>query len=192
MALNRAGETVTGYNVIRDGLMQGNPMYYYLEFAAITLGQVAGQLNAANSSGRAVNKPGDSTRVFTKQATWKATRKSGTHQTYKVYQRNDINWDMVRTTGDKRFIGKTNAEAAARGLAPQLSDGSFGTLHHMGQNARGALAEASTRYHGVGKYGQEILHSQFGKNVPHPVYPVNRNAFSVDAREYWQWRVNNR
>ena len=30
-------------------------------------------------------------------------------------------------------------------LAPQLGDGNFATLHHLGQNARGPLAEASAR-----------------------------------------------
>jgi hypothetical protein len=66
---------------------------------------------------------------------------------------------MMRTSGDKNFIGKTNAQVGERGLSPQLSDGNFATLHHIGQHSRGALAEAITRYHGVGKYGQDILHS---------------------------------
>ncbi|WBW96120.1 HNH/ENDO VII family nuclease [Oceanirhabdus sp. W0125-5] len=65
-------------------------------------------------------------------------------------------------------------------------------LHHIGQDSRGALAEASTRYHGVGKYGQHILHSQYGKNTPHPNFPINRKKFNVDTREYWKWRVQNR
>lgn len=69
-----------------------------------------------------------------------------------------------------------------------LSDGSFGILHHLGQDSRGALVEASTRYHGVGKYGQDILHSQFGRSKPHPVYPINRRQFDVDTREYWKTR----
>ncbi|HSF39574.1 MAG TPA: Ig-like domain-containing protein [Thermoanaerobaculia bacterium] len=120
---------------------------------------------------------------------WTATRPRGTQQTYEIYQRTDIDWNRVRAGGDKRFLGKTNAEAARAGLAPELSDGSFATLHHVGQDARGALVEASTRYHGVGKPGQQILHSQYGRNQPHPVHPVDRNRFGVDTREYWQWRV---
>lgn len=51
---------------------------------------------------------------------------------------------MIRTSGDKNFIGKTNAEAAGKGLSPQLSDGNFSTLHQIGQDSRGAIAEAST------------------------------------------------
>ena len=123
---------------------------------------------------------------------WTATRPKGTQQTYEVFQRNDINWDLNRTAGDKRFIGKTNAEAADAGIAPQLNDGNFATLHHLGQDSRGGLVEASTRYHGVGKYGQDILHSQYGKNVPHPEFPIDRQKFGIDTREYWKSRGTNR
>ena len=124
--------------------------------------------------------------IFDKKVTW--TAPNGTQQTYKVFQRNDINWDMVRTNGDKRFVGKTNAEAARAGLAPQLDDGYLATLHHIGQDSRGAIAEASMRYHGVGKSGQNILHGQFGKNKPHPVFPVDRKKFNQDTRDYWKMR----
>ncbi|WP_330961319.1 HNH/ENDO VII family nuclease [Photobacterium sp. 53610] len=121
---------------------------------------------------------------------WNATRLKGTLLTYKVFQRNDIDWNHVRTTGDKRFIGKTNGEAAKNGLAPQLLDGNFATLHHFGQKSPGPLVEASTRYHGEGKPGQDILHSQFGKSKPHPSLQPDRKQFDVDTREYWKWRVN--
>lgn len=109
-----------------------------------------------------------------------------------MVQRNDINWSLTRNDGPSEFIGKTNAEAAAKGYAPQLSDDSFATLHHLGQDSRGGLAEASTRYHGVGKEGQDILHSLYGRNTPNPNFPIDRRAFSVDTREYWKWRVDNR
>jgi hypothetical protein len=108
-----------------------------------------------------------------------------------VIQRNDIDWGLVRTNGPADFVGRTNAEAAARGFAPELTDGNFATLHHIGQDSRGALIEASTRYHGVGKPGQNALHSLYGRNAPHPVNPIDRRAFSVDTREYWQWRWQN-
>src|SRR5215813_4923992 len=55
----------------------------------------------------------------------------------------------IGTKCEQRFVGKTNAEAAQAGLSPQLSDGSFATLHHVGQKAPGPLVEGSTRYHGV-------------------------------------------
>ncbi|WP_238655247.1 HNH/ENDO VII family nuclease [Paenibacillus piscarius] len=131
-------------------------------------------------------------KVFSpEQVTWTATRPKGTKQTYAVYQRNDIEWDYVRNAGDVNSIGKTNADAAKKGLAPQLNDGSFSTLHHLGQDSRGPLVEASTRYHGVGKYGQDILHSQYGRSKPNPKFPIDRNKFGVDTREYWKWRVKN-
>jgi hypothetical protein len=129
---------------------------------------------------------------FGEATNWTATRQKGTQQTYQVYQRTDINWNQTRTAGDKNFIGKTNAEAATKGLPPQLPDGNFATLHHIGQDSRGPLAEASTRYHGVGKYGQDTLHSQYGKNTPNPNYPIDRSKFGVDTREYWKWRAENR
>lgn len=91
-----------------------------------------------------------------------------------------------------RFQWPQNAQAAGKGLAPQLSDGNFATLHHIGQDSRGALAEASTRYHGIGRYGQDILHSQYGRSTPNPNFPIDRSKFGVDTREYWKWRVGNK
>lgn len=122
---------------------------------------------------------------------WTAKGSRGTKQTYEVYQRNDIDWNKVRTAGDRRYIGKTNLEAAKNGIAPQLSDGNFATLHHLGQDSRGPLVEASTRYHGIGKPGQDILHSQYGRNKPNPNYPIDRKAFASDIKEYWRDRANN-
>ncbi len=90
---------------------------------------------------------------------------------------------------------KTNAEAARAGVAPELKDGSFATLHHINQNGLGNLVEASTRYHGVGKPGQNTLHSLHGKlnGKPkgHPTNPVDRNKFGQDTKAYWKERVAN-
>ena len=131
------------------------------------------------------------TKVFSKDPIeWSATRPKGTQLDYKVYQRNDVESDLVRTTGDKRFIGKTNAETAAKGLPPELPDGNFVTLHHLGQKPPRPLVETSTKYHGVGKSGQDILHSQYGRSKPHPTLQPGRNKFNVDTRDYWKWRVN--
>ncbi len=140
-----------------------------------------------------VTKPNQNPRQFTSDifnsepTHWKSP--VGTKQTYKVTQRNDIDWYKVRTRGAKDFIGKTNLDAAKSGFAPQLHDGSFATLHHINQNGLGNLIEASTCYHGVGKYGQEILHSLYGSRKSHPINPVNRNKFSADTRAYWKQRV---
>ncbi|MEE4375825.1 HNH/ENDO VII family nuclease [Pseudomonas alliivorans] len=123
---------------------------------------------------------------------WTATRPAGIRLNYKFYQRNDINWNKLRSFGDKRFIGNTNFEAAAKGMPPELPDDNFTTLHHRGQKSPGPLVEGSTRYHGVGKPGQDILHSQYGRSKPHPTLQPDRKKFDVDTREYWKWRVNNR
>ena len=112
-----------------------------------------------------------------------------TFQTYEVFKRRDIVWEQIRVGGDKNFIGKTNLEAAKKGLPPQLPNGNFATLHHMGQKGKGPLTEASTKYHGVGKEGQDILHGQFGKRKPHPENPVDRVNFPIDTRNYWKERV---
>jgi len=147
-------------------------------------------VNSAAAPARAGTTLADNA-IFTNRTQWSATRPRGTAQTYDVIQRNDIDWARVRTDGPADFIGKTNAEAAAKGFAPQLADDSFSTLHHIGQDARGPLAEASTRYHGVGKSGQDALHSLYGRNMPHPDFPIDRRAFNVDTREHWKWRLGN-
>ncbi|WP_374271038.1 MULTISPECIES: HNH/ENDO VII family nuclease [Pseudomonas] len=72
-----------------------------------------------------------------------------------------------------------------------MPDGNFATLHHLGQKSPGPLVEASTRYHGVSKPGQDALHSQYGRSKPHPTLQPDRKNFDVDTREYWKWRVNN-
>ena len=125
--------------------------------------------------------------------TW--TAPTGTGQTYKVWQRTDIDWNMVRTNpkGAREFVGRTNREAAHAGIAPELADGFSATLHHINQNGLGNLVEASTRYHGVGKPGQNALHSLHGKldGKPrgHPTNPIDRPKFDQDKMSYWRQRI---
>ncbi len=154
------------------------------------------QAHTSNSDGQSterVTRGTTANHTFSKSTDkWTATNPKGTRYNYEIVKRNDIDWNRVRRGGDRRAIGMSNADAAQKfGVAPELNDGSFATLHHVGQDARGPLVEASTRYHGVGKSGQSALHSQFGKNNPHPTRPIDRRAFDVDTREYWQWRVEN-
>jgi hypothetical protein len=130
--------------------------------------------------------------VFTRKIQW--TSSVGTKQTYPVFQRGDIDWNMVRTEvkgAPTQFIGKTNVEAAKAGLAPQLADGSFATIHHIGQNAKGPLVEASRRYHGIGakNNGQVILHQQYGYGKKHPENPVDHEIWLKEQKEYWKWRA---
>jgi len=173
----------------RAGVTIGNRIQIARANAALTVERKA----AASVENRALSvsvETEGASNVFTPdRVSWTATRTRGTGQTYEVIQRTDINWEQVRTGGDVRFIGKTNSEAAQAGLSPQLPDGSFATLHHLGQDARGPLVEASRRYHGVGKPGQDVLHSQFGRNRPNPEFPIDHPRFNVDSSEYWKWRA---
>lgn len=120
--------------------------------------------------------------------------KGSTGLTYKIFQRNDIDWNLVRKTGPEKGLGLTNAEAAStHGLGPVLSDGSIATLHHSQQNALGPLFEASTRYHKIQNASKRPLHP-YGRKQ-HPDHPMGKGPGSVrdpfqavDSLEYWKWR----
>ncbi len=106
-------------------------------------------------------------KYFTRSVEYNAG-KDGTGFTYKVYQRGDFNWDMVRTKGAKKGRGLTNAEASAKyGLAPIVDGaGSVATLHHSQQKGVGPLYEASTRYHNIANAKRAPLHPYKGKIKP--------------------------
>lgn len=129
--------------------------------------------------------------VFSKSVSFNAGE-DGTGITYKVFQRNDIDWDMVRTTGAKKGRNLTNAKAAEQyGLAPILdADGSVATLHHSQQHSVGPLFEASTRYHNISNAKKAPLHPYKGKLNPfNPMSEETRSAFQkVDSIEYWKTR----
>lgn len=115
----------------------------------------------------------------------------GTGFTYKVYQRNDIDWNIVRTTGAKKGRGLTNAQAAEKyGLAPILNDGYVATLHHSQQRSVGPLFEASTRYHNISNAKKGPLHPYKGQLNPfNPMDSNTRGLFQkVDSIEYWKAR----
>ncbi|MGG4511958.1 HNH/ENDO VII family nuclease, partial [Heyndrickxia sporothermodurans] len=130
-------------------------------------------------------------KYFTRSVEYNAG-KDGTGFTYKVYQRGDINWDMVRTKGAKKGRGLTNAEASAKyGLAPILDEaGSVATLHHSQQKGVGPLYEASTRYHNIANAKRAPLHPYKGKLNPfYPMDETTRGAFQkVDSINYWKIR----
>ena len=129
--------------------------------------------------------------VFGKSVNFNAGE-GGTGITYKVFQRNDIDWEMVRSTGAKKGRGLTNAEAAEKyGLAPILdADGNVATLHHSQQNSVGPLFEASTRYHNISNAKRAPLHPYKGQLNPfNPMSEEVRKAFQkVDSIEYWKTR----
>jgi hypothetical protein len=85
--------------------------------------------------------------------------------------------------GPKNFIGKTNKEAAERGYAPEMLDGSIIELHHIQQQSKGPLVEASEDSHGV------ALHKTFGYKQPNPDLPVNRILFEKERKSYWKARA---
>ena len=110
-------------------------------------------------------------------------------RTYRVFQRNDIDWDLVRSAGSRRGRGMTNAQAAEElGLPPQLTHQSgnnpatFATLHHSRKNANGPWFEASTRYHNIHNINKAPLHP--GGNRPHPHQPMGRGPGS--RRDHFQ------
>ncbi|WP_369903318.1 hypothetical protein [Bacillus manliponensis] len=135
----------------------------------------------------------ESNTYFTRSVEYNAG-KEGTGFTYKVYQRGDIDWNMVRTKGAKKGRGLTNAEAASKyGLAPILDDaGSVATLHHSQQKGVGPLFEASTRYHNISNAKRPPLHPYKGKLNPfYPMDEPTRKAFQkVDSINYWKTRGN--
>lgn len=146
------------------------------------------------ASGRSWKVAGDNT-YFKSSVTFDTSGYEGsTGISYKVFQRADIDWQMVREGGAKQARNLTNAEAAARyGIAPILPDGSVATLHHSQQNAMGPLFEASTRYHEIRNAQRAPLHP-YGREQ-HPEFPLGsgpgsvRDAFQrVDSIQYWKSR----
>ncbi|GGB37194.1 hypothetical protein GCM10011409_13250 [Lentibacillus populi] len=162
-----------------------------------------GQIYMYNSSGVTIKnsesvkgtyrylKDYENNKYFTRSVEYYAG-KDGTGFTYKIYQRSDINWDMVRTSGAKKGRGLTNAEASTKyGLAPILDDaGSVATLHHSQQKGVGPLFEASTRYHNISNAKKAPLHPYKGNLNPfYPMDDPTRKAFQkVDSINYWKMR----
>lgn len=132
----------------------------------------------------------DNNNYFTRAVEFNAGSE-GTGFTYKVYQRNDIDWNIVRTTGAKKGRGLTNVQAAEKyGLAPILNDGYVATLHHSQQRSVGPLFEASTRYHNISNAKKGPLHPYKGQLNPfNPMDSNTRGLFQkVDSIEYWKAR----
>jgi len=147
-------------------------------------------LESGSSSELKVIGTYDNNNYFTRAVEFNAGSE-GTGFTYKVYQRNDIDWNIVRTTGAKKGRGLTNAQAAEKyGLAPILNDGYVATLHHSQQRSVGPLFEASTRYHNISNAKKGPLHPYKGQLNPfNPMDSNTRGLFQkVDSIEYWKAR----
>jgi hypothetical protein len=103
-----------------------------------------------------------------------------------VYQRSDIEWNLIRPQGVER-AGITNRQAAAEGYAPVRinckGDPEKIFLHHLNQDPRGGVAEMWSSTHG---------------KVPHKMDPpgnwrVQRPdwaaAWNDEQSAYWRWRM---
>ncbi|MBR8512127.1 RHS repeat-associated core domain-containing protein [Burkholderia cenocepacia] len=117
-----------------------------------------------------------------KKGTWGPCKK-GTGLAYTVF-RQDIDWDMEHR-------GKTNLQRAMEGGAPfMMKDGvpQQIQLHHSRQQSMGPLFEVTTSTHRAARgAGREALHP-YG-NQKNPDFPVDRDAFDIDRKQYWQDRA---
>jgi hypothetical protein len=106
----------------------------------------------------------------------------------RVYQRTDIDWDMVRPEGVE-FAGETNAAAARRGYAPVRINPETGkpddvVLHHALDDPRGAVIET-----------WRSSHTRFHNTVsrePNPwrqLRPDWAEAWQREQSAYWRWRT---
>ena len=120
-------------------------------------------------------------KVFYREVEW--TAPNGTRQTYRVTQRNDIDWKMVRTSGVLKARGMTNLEAASKGYAPILNNGETVQLHHIRQQGKGGLVEVSEGVH------KKYTHNEFGGQKKNPFDPVDRSAFDLERPQYWKARA---
>jgi hypothetical protein len=120
---------------------------------------------------------------FTTETAWTAPSK-GTGFQYKVFQQ-EIDWSL-------EVKGVTNIERAQGGGAPYIvKDGVTQQLqlHHSRQNGHGPLFELSRKTHLETKIteGGRALHPY--QNQKHPEYPVDRQLFGKDVRQYWMDRA---
>ncbi|MEK4130762.1 T7SS effector LXG polymorphic toxin [Solibacillus sp. FSL W8-0474] len=90
------------------------------------------------------------------------------YQGRRVYQRNDIDWNMVDP--DK---GLTNLERAQMGWAPLGKDGKAINLHHILQQEPGPMLEIHQTVH---QKNYRILHGLLEKNKFKRVKPIDKIA----------------
>lgn len=90
--------------------------------------------------------------------------------------RSDISWDQ------RDAYGQTNADRAARGLAPLDQEGDPYELHHIRQKDDGMLAELRGPEH-TGKNVWETLHD------PSKASEIDRPAFARHRAAHWKQRA---
>jgi hypothetical protein len=100
-----------------------------------------------------------------------------------VYQRSDIDWDLMRSDG------LTNLQAARRGYAPLRRNPNTGrwedtVLHHLNDNPRGGVVEIWRSTHG-----------RFHKRISREANPWRKQrpewstAWNNEQSAYWRWRT---
>jgi RHS repeat-associated protein len=197
ITLDIAGEATRNALHGRDSSISGLALGAVLNFAIGEGGALVGnRISRSLSQGeRALGRATQRPQVQSTFQLGTEFHSNATGNAYTVFRRTDIDWDHIRRAGDVRGRGLSNVEAAERfGLAPQLPDGFFATLHHSQQNAGGPLFEASTRYHNFSTINKGPLHP-YGRRG-HPSNPMGRGPGSrrqlfqdFEVREYWMWRA---
>ncbi|MBI2839109.1 MAG: Ig-like domain-containing protein, partial [Acidobacteria bacterium] len=104
-----------------------------------------------------------------------------------VYQRADIDWDLVRPQG-AALAGKTNWEAATRGYSPGRINPSTGkwddvVLHHANQDPRGSVVELWRSCHGA------VPHQMDPPGPWRKENPAWADAWRREQAAYWRWRT---
>jgi hypothetical protein len=113
----------------------------------------------------------------------------------KALQRPDVEWGSVRPKNTKHMPGITNQEAAELGYAPVRVNPDTGkidtlTLHHLGKEPGGAVAEVWSPTHGARHRGDRAA-ARLG--IPDPLRkwratnPEWRKWWEVEQSVYWRW-----
>jgi hypothetical protein len=126
--------------------------------------------------------------IFTQKTQYQATDK-GTGNNYTVYQRSDIDLDLVFKTKTGKIT--TNREIMSNGGTPYVKDANGNmvqlNLHHSQQQGSGPLFEVTSTTH-QNSTNQNALHPYGQEKNPND--PVDRTSFGKDRNQYWQDRLN--
>jgi RHS repeat-associated protein len=116
----------------------------------------------------------------------------------RVYQRADIDWDLVRPEG-AQLAGMTNRAAARQGYAPGRVNPQTGrwedtVLHHSLDDPRGAVIEtwrsSHTRFHNTIRRGPNDFNEFMGQSRPwRELRPDWADAWQREQSAYWRWRT---
>ena len=80
--------------------------------------------------------------------------------------------------------GRTNIQRMEQGLAPIGTDGKSVNIHHIDQTNDGHVIEITASEH---QQNYSSLHTNTGQTNS----LIDRNAFNIWRKDYWEWRSNN-